>query len=99
MHIKLLLYCGCLYASISCGFFLFLASRFFKNYTAYSNKIINLRFSLLWMFFGSLFMVLSGMWLLGQGVDYVVTELIVVLLTIWRLNILWKKGKKTKEAK
>jgi hypothetical protein len=51
------------------------------------------------MFFGSLFMVLSGMWLLGQGIDYVVTELIVVSLTIWRLNILWKKGEKTKEPK
>ncbi len=99
MYIKLLLYCGCLYTSISCGFFLFLASRLFKNYNAHSKKIINLGCSLLWMFFGFLFMVLSGMCLLGQGIDYVVTELILVLLTIWRLNILWKKGKKTKEAK
>jgi hypothetical protein len=51
------------------------------------------------MLVASFFTVLSGACLLREGIWYVVTEMIVISLTIWRLNILWINGLKIKEAK
>jgi hypothetical protein len=99
MYIKPLLYFGCLYVSISCGLIFFLSYRSFKKYDKYPKNIAHFWHSIGWMLVASFFTVLSGACLLREGIWYVVTEMIVISLTIWRLNILWINGLKIKEAK